>query len=278
ITVVNVVAVSYSGSTWLNLVLGSHSEAFSVGEIDRLLKWGKTWCTFHGADCEYWSRFDLNSDENFFVQLHNITGKRVFVVNNTRKFLDEQNHPRIKKRFVWVIRDGRAVMASTLRKYPDQSNWQAARGWARAHKKKHKLFVKQPESDRLCVQYERLQSSQGEHVQQMCDLIGIEYEPEMLEFWKKPHCFIAGNGGPIIQVADYQGIDLPKMDGSMVKKKHHDNRAIYKQQGPADFKDERWKSELDDKQLRTFALAAGMMNRAMGYPKSTDRRGLLELD
>jgi hypothetical protein len=38
ITVVNIVAVSYSGSTWLNLMLGAHDDALSVGEIDQAYK------------------------------------------------------------------------------------------------------------------------------------------------------------------------------------------------------------------------------------------------
>ena len=82
LTVVNVVAVSYSGSTWLNLMLGSHSQMFSVGEMDALLKWGRCWCTFHGDHCPHWSRFQLDSPTNPFVRLHQITGKRIFIVNN----------------------------------------------------------------------------------------------------------------------------------------------------------------------------------------------------
>ncbi len=277
IKVVNIVAVSYSGSTWQNLVLGSHSRAFSVGEMDQLRKWQRTWCTVHGDRCPVWSRFELDGPVNPFVQLHELTGKNVFVVNNVRRYLPDQQHPRIRSYFIWVIRDGRAVMASALRKYPHLSHWRAARDWARSLRKKRKLIRRRPAERTLTVHYERLQQDQPAWIQRMCELVGLEYEPSMLEFWNHKHCFIAGNWGPLFQLAQAQGITLPRKDDSMIKVRPKDDRSIYQTQEPGAFRDERWKTELSDRQLRIFALAAGRLNRALGYPPATDRRGLLEV-
>lgn len=278
LTVVNVVAVSYSGSTWLNLVLGSHSQAFSVGEMDQIRKYQRVRCTVHGDDCATWKDFDMHSPVNPFVQLHELTGKKVFVVNNVRRFLPDQKHPRIRSRFIWVIRDGRAVMASALRKYPHLSNWRAARDWARSLRKKKQLLRRQPPESRLTVHYERLQQDQPKYVARMCEHCGLDYEPSMIEFWNRMHCFIGGNWGPLYQLAQAQGITLPRKEGSMIKVKPKDDRSLYKTQDPGAFRDERWKTDLTDRQLKIFALAAGRLNVSLGYPRSTDRRGLLETD
>ena len=64
ITVVNIVAVSYSGSTWVNLMLGAHPDAFSIGEIDWIDKNKMALCSLHGESCPVWSQFDVSSKEN----------------------------------------------------------------------------------------------------------------------------------------------------------------------------------------------------------------------
>ena len=40
---------------------------------------------------------------------------------------------------------------------------------------------------------------------------------------------------------------------------------FYARSDPATFRDERWKTELSDRQIRWFALAAGRLNRSLGY-------------
>ncbi|MCZ6834762.1 MAG: hypothetical protein O7G85_03215 [Planctomycetota bacterium] len=88
VVVVNIVAMSYAGSTWANMLLGANSEAFSIGEMDRIQKYEQATCTIHGPECPVWSRFDRASDENIFLQISRISGKRFLVVNNTRKYLE----------------------------------------------------------------------------------------------------------------------------------------------------------------------------------------------
>ena len=51
----------------------------------------------------------------------------------------------------------------------------------------------------------------------------------------------------------------------------------YAKGNPGNFTDERWKSELNDRQLRIFRLVAGWTNRKLGYPPALDRQTDLPL-
>lgn len=269
ITVVNVVAVSYSGSTWINLLLGTHPQAFSIGEMDKIQKFGEASCRLHGTACPVWSQFDVKSDENPYLQIARITGKRVLIVNNVQQYLDAQDHPQITRRFIWLIRDGRAVVASTLRKYPEKSTWAAARGWSRAIVKKQQLIESRPGGEAMTVSYEKAAANSEAYARKFCEHIGISYEPAMLEFWKSDQHFIGGNPGTMTDLAERKEtapVERRKLDESQIGAEH------YRGNDPTNFVDERWKKELSDWQLRIFALAAGRRNRSYGYPASLDRR------
>jgi hypothetical protein len=217
IVVVNIIAASYSGSTWANLLLGANPQAFSVGEIDNLQKFGKTLCTLHGEGCPVWSRFDVNSTENPFLQLHRITGKRFLIVNNSRRYLQAQRHPHIQSKFIFLIRDGRVVVASTRRKYPEISVWQASRSWAKTMNKKRRLIRRQPFADTFTVRYEDFQANLEHYARKTCASLGMTFEPGMLEYWNQEQHYVGGSIGTMNSVAKAQGI------GSIhyyVKKQH----------------------------------------------------------
>lgn len=207
VVVVNIVAASYSGSTWANLLLGANSQAFSVGEIDNIGKHGKALCTLHGVSCPIWSQFNPGSGENPYLQIHRITGKRFLVVNNARYLLHDQDHPRVHSKYIFLIRDGRAVVASTRRKYPNTSIWHASRSWWRTMKKKQRLIHSRPQRDTLVVRYEALLKDLEPQTRHLCEFLGMEFEPQMLEYWKKKPHFLGGNIGTMNSIAKVQGID-----------------------------------------------------------------------
>jgi hypothetical protein len=278
--VVNVIATSYSGSTWANLILGSHSQAFSVGEMDRLRKWNRVFCRMHGEDCPVWNNFQLHGGDNPFLQLHRLTGKRVFVVNNPKLYLPDEDHPQIDVRNVLLIRDGRAILASALRKYNHIgiTVWKATRGWKKALKKKQRLIRRYPPGTSLCVHYERLQDHTEDVTREICEFLGLPFESAMCRFWDHTHCFISGNIGPLLHVAQAQGMQIPPLPEGIFGDRVLPTVDLkpYQEQDPANYRDERWKTELSDRQLRLFGLLAGRFNRSLGYPSSLDRRGYSE--
>ncbi len=273
IIVINVFSVSYSGATWINLMLGSHPESFSVGELKSIIRLGKPVDTLHREDSPIWSKFDMESSENTFRQIARISGKRVLVVNNSRKFLHEQDEEGIEPYFVNVIRDGRAVVASFLRKFPEKSMWSASRLWSHDLRRNRKWMRRQPSERVVELKYEDVVEDSERELHKVCGLVGLEYDPAMLEYWNREHYYLGGNRGTLLSLARKRGEEKAATAGATLEQdtKPQWDLDFYKKSDVSTFRDERWRSELTDKQLRLFGLLAGRLNRKLGYPPSLDR-------
>lgn len=284
LTIVNLVATSYSGSTWANMLLGSHSQGFSVGEMDWIAKTGQALCTLHGANCPLWQRFEVNSPVNPFEQIAQLTGRRLLVVTNTRRYLDAQQHADFARRYVFLYRDGRAVAASAKRKYPQTPFWRCARNWARSIAKRHAFIRQQDPATVIEVCYEKLQQETASELRRICAFLELEYEPNMLAYHQAEHHVIGGNPGAMSTVADAQHLgalhnpivgrqelDAPQ-NKLAVRNAGQVDLDHYRANAPDQFRDERWKKELTNWQLRQFALLAGRWNRRLGYPPALDRQ------
>lgn len=283
ITVVNIVAVSYSGSTWINLMLGAHPDAFSIGEIDWIAKNDAAMCALHGEACPVWSQFDVKSQENPFVQISNITGKKLLIVNNTQRFREAQNDPRIETKYLWVVRDGRAVVASAMRKQPTKGILWGVKFWKKQFTRNEKLIEKQPAGKAMILNYEATVASPDKQMTDVCDFLGIEFHPQMLDYYDTERHFIGGNPGIMSVVANQRedgklhvlSPETGRVSVDVTQDKIHARSTVdlshYKKTDPKHFVDERWKSELTNLHLRVFGFLAGRLNRKYGYPPSTQR-------
>ncbi len=269
ITVVHLFSFSYSGTTWLNLMLGAHPEAFSIGEVKTILLHEKPVCTVHVDSCPFWSRFKWPTEENPYVQLARLTGKRVFIVNNSRKFMPYEKHPDIQTRFVHLMRDGRVATASGIRKHPGKSMWAAARLWAHDVRRNERLLNRQPKGTVEQACYEHLLSDTENQLKRLARHIGVDYDPIMAEYWRATdRHYLGGNHGTILSMLRMNdpGAKLPENDYTRKWDLNY-----YQGANAAKFTDDRWKTELSDWQLRVFGLLAGRKNRQYGYPASLDR-------
>lgn len=280
ITIINVVSTSYSGSTWLASTLGAHPDAFVVGELDSITRTGRPICTLHGSDCPVWSRFEPGTDaSDIYRQISRVSGKRVLVVTNTRKFLDAQQAPGITTRWVFLVRDGRAVVASTLRKNPRATAWSAARSWARTIRKKQRLVGRQAPDAVSRVRYEELLANTNRDLPVLCERLGLSWAPCMLEYWTQDMHYLGGNPGAMSTIAREKKLPQIHFQSREARQYHLDvnqpeqtlpdarrvDFSYYQRVDPRRFRDERWRSELTPMQLRLFALAAGRLNRKLGY-------------
>ncbi len=265
IVVVNIISTSYSGSTWLNLLLGSHSQAFSAGEMKLAYRVGRALCSLHGAACPVWSRFRVDAAENPFRQLARITGRRCLIVNNSRRLLPFQHPPEIAARYIFLVRDGRAVTASFLRKQRGRSMWTAARWWARNMRRRCRFVASLPPEHVRLLRYEDLLADTPGRLAELTAFVGLDFEPAQLDYQQHEHHYIGGNPGTLTQAAGgnvsqeaYAALGIkPQARGW--------DLSHYQRTPPARFRDERWRSELSAGQLRLFALLAGRWNRHFGY-------------
>lgn len=272
ITVVNVISSRYSGSTWLNLMLGSHSDAISIGELKIVLRGGRAVCGLHGYGCALWGGFAFDDEMNIFEWLAQQTGRRVFIVNNSRNTLPFQPCPRVRSRFIHLVRDGRAVVASDLRKRTSPSAFSASRCWARHVRRDQRLLRRQDPSSVARVTYEDLALNNEGELERLCDFMDLPYEPAMRRYWESDHHYIGGSPSALAMLANLRAQDLPDTPmWSSLNAFSRENIRHYEGLRPERFIDERWKRELTARQLWVFALIAGRANRKLGYGRSLDR-------
>jgi hypothetical protein len=137
-------------------------------------------------------------------------------------------------RIVQLVRDGRAVTASAMRRR-DMSAAMAARIWKRDNQNLTVMLGSVPARQKIEVRYEALCDDPASEVKRVCDFLGLDFEAGMLTLWQRPVHNIPGN--PMLF--------------------NRSRRAISK--------DERWRRDLTEGDLEAFNRTAGRLNRAFGY-------------
>jgi len=277
VVVVNIISTSFAGSTWLNLMLGAHPAAMSVGEVKTLAKSGSRHCALHGESCPVWSAVDLEGGGNVFEQLARLTGRRILIANNSvHYFRDDLRSPTVRDYYVELIRDGRAVTASYLRKKQDKSMWTSAWRWSRYIRRHRRLLADCPPDRVTRVYYEHLAADPTESLDAVCRMVGIDCRPAMQEFWEADSHYLGGNRGTIFALARKQRAAPPTDPRDLDPKRQADWKLdYYEKQDIARINDDRWRRELSPLQLRLFALAAGRLNRRLGYGPTMSRQPTL---
>ncbi len=266
IVVVNIVSPSYTGTTWLNLVLGCHAESFALGPPDRVWElrhdsWDDA-CRVHGAECPFWPTFHGRYDAgaNFYLQLAEAAQRRIIVINNPGRAHEqaELTHPDIVLRQVRLVRDGRAVASSYARQH-DVDFYDAVTGYVR---NMYRQFPYEPDrEDVLTLHYEKLLESPHEHLPAISAFIGLDYPADAFEFWRHEHHVTTGNAGTLSLLKMFQGIDAPQFR----------DRARYEEQfermraGGQGFRGDRWQEELGQRERYIFDYYCGEANQRRGY-------------
>ena len=156
---------------------------------------------------------------------------------------------------VHMVRDGRAVLNSYLRKYPKETVQSVSQSWIRNLKASKKLYQNFPSRKRMVVRYEELASDPGTVLQNICDLLDIKYAAEMIEYWKSEHpATIRGSWGTRSLILKYQGKDV----GEKVRKVHGEH---YQNTDFSIKLDLRWKKELSPEKLEEFNRLVGDLNK-----------------
>ena len=276
ITVVNVVSCSYTGTTWLNILLGCHQRAMALGPFD--VVWNRRrggladCCQIHGESCPLWREFARRYDENrnFFVQLSELTGKDVFVINNPHDSQCELDHEDVRERVIRLFRDGRAISASFHRKHPakysptDNYFYVVRDWWKRAFAYFHQRRIEDPQS--LSLRYEDLVDDLVGQIGSINQFLEIDYQPQIERYWEYEHHIPAGNGGPIYLTAKFQGLRHAGDEGNDVWYQFYRDQFRQMQQSGT-VRDERWKRELTRRDLFVFDWFSGADNALYGYPR-----------
>ncbi|MEB3831781.1 sulfotransferase family protein [Phormidium sp. CCY1219] len=146
---------------------------------------------------------------------------------------------------IHLIRDGRAVLNSYLRWDKNMTVEKFSHRWSRLMKEDENLFNQFPSERKMMVRYEELASEPKATTEKICQMLDLEFQPEMLEYWKHEHFGIEGNFGTRSLIAKYKS----QKSDSKVEEVHGD---YYQKQGFQIKLDLRWKNELDPEKIEEF--------------------------
>lgn len=301
--VVFIIGTGHCGSTLLDLILGSHKSAFNLGELASLLYRNEIGaqhsveriCGICPEHCDFWDRhastfvmqryFSNNRrfgsvirkisyfHRSIYDYLFKWTDANLLIDSSKKTWwvkrqLHFQHHWRkTQPVLIYVQRDGRAVVNSFLRKYPERGIRDITRDWKRRVNQLNEFYANFSSSQRTIIRYEDLATSPNSVISELCSFLHIPYRPDMLHFWTHEHHIISGNAGTrsmIMRYRDTQGLNssYSKESLSEVNRLHND---YYEQLGLAIQLDLRWQQELSQEDLQTFESIAGEINTPFAY-------------
>lgn len=191
--------------------------------------WGRLFFRTRREDIAQWSR----PQRVLFDCLHTATGAPIITDASKRpqRLYLLLRSGTLDLAVVHLIRDGRGIMYSFLRKY---GRWgDSFRRWAGPTLMAFYLRRLAARVPWLDVRYEDLAQAPERTLIRICDFLSVSFEPEMLEFRSHPYLGIGGN-----RMREGQGgIRL----------------------------DEQWKHDWRGPSRLAFAVAGGWLNRLCGY-------------
>ncbi len=262
----------HSGSTLLGLLLDSHSRCFYMGEGGKVRYLGderkalrKRACKICGDRCEVWSRFQWNEANALYPQVADHVGASVIVDSTKnvawlRERIDEAQRAGVTLHLLMLLRDGRAVMNSRFRKYPERDAETQIRAWMTQIEATRSLFDTFTGNKSL-IRYEQLATQPENVMTQLCRSLGLRFEPAMICFDQFAHHPLGGNNGT--QYLATRARD-GRPGGTTVSVGER-SRGYY-QRHPAGIQlDLRWQQELDEEHRALFDRVAGDFNEPIAW-------------
>jgi hypothetical protein len=297
-TVVFIMGTAHCGSTLLDLVLGSHSRSFSLGEIHYLGRHlDASWqqyppiCGICLNQCPVWNDLFPErilkkhfSRKNFFSRMRSNFNKRFhnfyeLFLDATEKqvLIDSSKGPgwissgifplakwKSARPFViFLYRDGRAVCNSMLRKYPERKMDDVAAEW-HYNISKRKRFFDTFSGSKIQINYEDFTSEPEQMTRLICQLLNISFEHPMLEFWRHDHHPVnGGNLGTKSIIHRYKNQYEDMQARLDAKAERHFSAQFYENIGYMISPDYRWQKELSKEQVQLFENEAGTINEEL---------------
>ena len=269
--VIFICGASHSGSTLLGLILGSHSACFYAGEVNKIqfLNIKKEHedksCKICGRSCPIWGNFILDKEFGLYKQLSKLTNKPI-IIDSTKKIAwlkKQSNKLEIyqSKYLIYILRDGRAVINSQLRKYKDSDPEELIEKWIK-HIKSTDDFYYNFSGKKIQIHYEALSSKPEDITKKLCNFLEISYEKSMSQYYLHEHHPLGGNTGTHYLIIKAQK-DNKKIDSPI---QLSERNKYYYLDHPLEIRlDLRWKKELSEKIIKIFEKKAGKLNKSFRW-------------
>lgn len=244
-TVVFVLSHNYSGSTWLSLVLGSHSHAFYLGELNKLYSKKDfrpcALCTKQQRECPYLHDVRQIHPTEIHGFLLERLGKPLLVDNSKRvkwnaRFLSDHSY---EHKYVHLVKDPRAIYYSlSIRGRAEEFDKWIDRNAEIA------AFLAENNLDAYRVSYNELAENPDEALTRLNTWLGLIYEPAQKEYWNFEH------HGP-----GENGATSAFLQGSRASEQN-----FYAANRQTNFVDRRWQEKLDAATLRAITENEDVLN------------------
>ncbi len=267
-----VCGAGHSGSTLLGMILGSHSHAFYMGEgakvrylADEKKPLRKRVCKICGEACPVWAGFVWDRSKPLHAQVARHVDAQVIVDTTKDETWIEARSQETRAlggqaALLFLTRDGRAVVNSRIRKYPERDPAAQIRQWMDKMETSRALFDAF-DGPKLHLRYEDLALDTAATIRQVCDLTGLAFEPAMLDYTATPHHVLGGNSGTQFLLAKAQYEDP---DQAFVSLSDRTREYYGKHSGKIDL-DLRWKHELSSAHASLFEAMAGAVNEPIKW-------------
>lgn len=265
-TVVFICGAGHSGTTLLGLMLGAHPAVCFAGEAWNSTRLGTTdargrtvGCNFCADGCPVWGSPLPSTGPDLYEVLARRCGRPV-VVDSTKAvgWIEQQAAllPGAVHRHLLVLaRDGRAVVNSLLRKYPDARPAEVASEWVAQMRRTEDLAAGWPGAvSRL--HYEDIATDPEDALSHLSTTLGLSFLPAMLDPWGGVQHPLGGNEGTQYIVARERAARTTGRTVALEPSK----RAYYLGHPPAIVLDLRWREEMSEPALRAFDAIAGETN------------------
>jgi len=231
IPVIYILSSGHAGSTLLGLLLGSHSQICSIGEVHTIND-KNTVCTCgkHPSEGLFWKEltktlpdhsikihkkkkdFLLSKGNPYYMETGEVintqkyrelyksiyryalekSGKAVIVSSASLERVEVlADDPEIEPIVVHLVRDGRAVTWSYMKKYGKP--FSAMMRWFGANIKAEIVKKRLAKGKAVYITYEELVDYQKEALEKILRQVKLTFEPSMLEFRNHEHHQIGGN-------------------------------------------------------------------------------------
>lgn len=224
-TLLFILSSNYSGSHYLSLLLGSHSQATHLGEVKNLAKakhqLGGTdtpestrHCHLCGSnqECRLFRGLHLLEPDEIYPTLFHRAGTSL-LVDTSKKFDWAARHltGEYEVRFLHLLRDPRALVRKWHQQFPDRTaqlrqRWKEARiggtagvallwrpewqlwlhKWLRQNREITDFLAGRREPHRL-LSYRDLARAPAATLQDLMGWLGFDYEPAQLRYWEHEH-------------------------------------------------------------------------------------------
>lgn len=260
-------AARYSGSTLLGMILGAHPSIFYAGEATKIWHFGdpsaplkNRVCKLCGPGCTVWGNLRVDNGEDLYEMLSRRT--RCPIVFDSTKGINRVRPQVVALQgvvplhLIVLTRDGRAVVNSDLRKWPDTSAHDHAAAWVKQMRGVEELASCWPGAVHR-LRYEELALRPESTLRALTDFLGVVFDPAMLDPWDSDQHPIGGNPGSLLLFSRERAKVAVNPDEK--------TRDWYGSHPRGIVLDLRWRREMNADALAVFEAVAGQTNRAYAW-------------